>query len=206
MRQLAASAHRREGPAQQGPRGRPRFDKEPRGRARSTRSLPEVRNPGTPLEPPPISSFLLPSLFSLLSIPLSPTHILLRLTVWSPSLSLSFFYCSYFCRSGRKHPLPLYLVPTFSFSLSHTQSPLEEEKSQQTEPSFIRVRKVALVHVFRHLGLLVLAVLHRVVEMAEDGVDRGFGRGVEREEGDEVVVVDLGANTSAAVKGGERQK
>lgn len=38
--------------------------------------------------------------------------------------------------------------------------------------------------------------------MAEDGVDRGFGRGVEREEGDEVVVVDLGANTSAAVKGG----
>jgi hypothetical protein len=57
--------------------------------------------------------------------------------------------------------------------------------------SLVLLCEVAFVHVFWHLRLLVLAVLHRVVEMAEDRVDRVGVRRVEREEGDEVVILDL---------------
>lgn len=52
-------------------------------------------------------------------------------------------------------------------------------------------KRLTLVHVFGHFGLLILAVLHHVVDMAEDGVDGVFDRHVEGEERDDVLVLYL---------------
>lgn len=59
------------------------------------------------------------------------------------------------------------------------------------------VPEIAVVHLLWHLGFLVFAVRHGVVDMGEDGIDGPFVGRIEREEGDEVVVVDLGREPPA---------
>ena len=64
--------------------------------------------------------------------------------------------------------------------------------SRDARPAVKRERRErAPTHVRRLLGLLVLAVLDRVVEVAQDDADRVLVRHVERKELDHVEVVDL---------------
>ena len=59
--------------------------------------------------------------------------------------------------------------------------------------------QLTLVHVLGDLWLLVLAVLHHVVDMAEDGVDRVLILDIEGEEGDNVLVLDKADDSAVEV-------